>query len=194
MKLVDDPRSYAFGDPKARMHGADAYRVNFAIGTTADGSYRSFIPEADLTTRLVPAEGKHYHSDARTSVIDFESRITHEVAPYYLAHLKAMGLPMQITTAELQPQLVAAGIDVNKALADVGSRLTPSEQKLVSDTLAKPVPLRYYFIVDGTISVEPTTGRLVDVHSTEEGVAVKPDLTGASALGEVLQKYSAIPR
>ena len=35
MQLVDDPRAYAFGNAKAVMRGAGAYRVNFAMGTTA---------------------------------------------------------------------------------------------------------------------------------------------------------------
>jgi hypothetical protein len=193
MQLVDDPREYAFGNKNATMHGAGGYRVNFAMGTTAKGSYRSFIPEANATAPLVLVEGRHYHADARVSVIDFKTNLTHLVAPYYLAHLRAMGLPMQITTAELQPQLVAAGIDVNRALADVGSRLTPAEQQLVSTTLSKPIPLRYYFIADGMVSIEPKTGALIDVHSTAEGVAVKPDLSGAAALNTVLQRYSSIP-
>jgi Porin PorA len=193
MQLVDDPRSYAFGNPKATMHPAGGYRVNFAMGTTATGSYRSYIPEADATTPLVLTEGRHYHADARVSVIDFASKLMRPVAPYYLAHLRAMGLPMQITSAQLQPQLVAAGVDVNRALADVGSRLSPAEQQLVTDTLSKPIPLRYYFIVDGTVSIEPKTGALIDVHSSAEGVAVKPDLSGAAALDTVLQKYSSIP-
>ncbi len=193
MQVVNDPRSYAFGDPKATMHPAGAYRVNFAMSTTGNGSYRSYIPEADATTPLALVEGRHYHADARVSVIDFSSKLTRPVAPYYLAHLRALGLPMQITTAELQPQLAAAGIDVNRALADVGPRLTPAEQRLVTETLSKSIPLRYYFIVNGTVSIEPKTGALVDVHSTEEGVAVKPDLGGASALNSLLARYSSIP-
>ncbi|HEY5012165.1 MAG TPA: porin PorA family protein, partial [Acidimicrobiia bacterium] len=193
MQLVDDPREYAFGDPKALMSAAGSYRVNFAMGTKATGSYRSFIPEAGVSAPLKLVEDRHFHDDGRVSVIDFSTKLLHPVAPYYLAHLQAIGLPMQITTAQLQPQLVAAGVDVNKALADVGSQLTPAERTLVTDTLSRPIPLRYYFIADGIISIEPKTGALIDVHSTQEGVAVKPDLSGAAALNKVLQKYSSIP-
>ena len=94
-------------------HATGAYRVNFALGTNADGKYRSYIPEADASTPLVLAEGRHYHADAHVTVIDFTSKLEAPVAPYYRAHLAAMGLPMHVTVAQLQPQLQAAGIDVN---------------------------------------------------------------------------------
>jgi hypothetical protein len=193
MKMVADPRQFAFGEPTAIMHAAGSFRVNFAMGTAANGNYLSYIPEADAVSHLTLAEGPHYHSDARATVIDFASNLEKPVAPYYLAHLKAMGLPMQVDPALLLPRLASNGIDVTRALADVGPRLTPAESKLVSDTLAKKVPLQYYFISTGLISIEPTTGALVDVHTQQHGVAVKPDLSGASVLQPLLDKYAAIP-
>jgi hypothetical protein len=141
----------------------------------------------------VLAEGEHYHSDARIEVIDFTSRMEKPVAPYYRAHLEAMGLPMQVTAAQLQGQLAAVGIDVNGALADVLPLLTPDESALLAATLAKPVPLHYFFFVDGSISIEPKTGALVDVHAQREGVAVQPDLTAVASLAPLLTKYAAIP-
>jgi hypothetical protein len=194
MKFLDDPRAFAFGKPSATLqHAPGAYRINFAMGTTADGKYRSYIPEADAAIRLVLAEGEHYHSDARIDVIDFTSRMEKPVAPYYRAHLEAMGLPMQVTAAQLQGQLAGFGIDVNGALADVLPLLTPDESALLAATLAKPVPLHYFFFVDGLISIEPKTGALVDVHAQREGVAVQPDLTAVASLAPLLTKYAAIP-
>jgi hypothetical protein len=193
MKFVADPSQYAFGDPQATMHAAGSYRVNFSMGTTSDGTYRAFIPEADTIVPLTLVRPLHYDANAGTDVISFSSKLETPVAPYYLTHLKAMGLPMQVTSAELQPQLVAAGIDMGKALADVGSRLTPAESSLLLTTLAKPVPLRYFFVADGVISIEPRTGVLVDVNTSKEGVAVQPDLSGATALQPLLNKYADIP-
>ena len=193
MELVDDPRQYAFGDPTPHA-GAGTYRVNFAMGTTAGGSYLAYIPEADASTKLVLARSLHYHADAHVNVIDFTSKLERPVAPYYLAHLtKDMGLPTQVTAAQLQPLLLASGIDVTKALADVGPKLTPQESALLGATLAKPVTLNYFFIADGLVSIEPKTGALVDVHAQREGVAVQPDLAGVAALKPLLDKYSSIP-
>jgi hypothetical protein len=104
-----------------------------------------------------------------------------------------MGLPMEVSAAQLQPTLLAAGIDIARALADAGPYLTPAEVATVGATLAKPVPLHYFFVVDGTISIEPKTGALISVHSNAEGVAVQPDFSNANALKPILQKYSAIP-
>ncbi len=194
MKFLDDPRQFAFGNPNAAMkHAAGAYRVNFALGTSADGKYRSYLPEIDASTPLVLAERRHYHADARTSVIDFTSKLEAPVAPYYRAHLAAMGLPMHVTVAQLQPQLQAAGIDVNRALADVLPRLTPDESKLLSTALAGPIALRYFFFADGLVSIEPKTGALIDVHAQREGVSVRPDLSGVATLQPLLDKYAEIP-
>jgi hypothetical protein len=193
MKMVNDPRQYAFGKPSNVMHAAGSYRITFAMGTKLSGSYLAYIPEADALVHLAPLQGAHYHGDAHVTVVDFSSRLEKPVAPYYLAHLKAMGLPMQVTAAQLEPLLSANGIDVNRALADVGSRLNAAESRLVSSTLAKSVPLRYYFVDNGHISIEPRTGALIDVHAQEQGVAVKPDLAGASVLQPLLHKYAAIP-
>ncbi len=193
MRVLDDPRSFAFGKPTATMHPNGAYRINFAPGTSIRGTYRSYIPEADASTPLVPVEGRHYHSDARIDVMDFTSKLEQPVAPYYRTHLEAMGLPMQVTVAQLQPQLAAAGVDVTKTLADVVPLLTPDESKLLAATLANPIPLEYFFLAEGRVSIEPKTGALVDVHAQREGVAVRPDLTGASALQPLLDKYASIP-
>jgi len=193
MQMVSDPRQIAFGDPKAVMHAAGAYRINFAMGTNAKGSYRAFIPEEDATNNLVLVEGPHAHPDSHISVLDFKSKLNGPVAPYYLAHLKKMGLPTEVTAAQLAPVLLADGIDVPKALADVGPVLKPAETKLVNDTLAKSVPLHYFFLSDGLVSIEPKTGALIDVHTQQQGVAVQPDLSGASVLQPMLKRYAAIP-
>ena len=58
--------------------------MNFAMGTTSDGSYRAFIPEADVTTPLTLVRGPHHHADADATVIDFSSKLETPVAPYYL--------------------------------------------------------------------------------------------------------------
>jgi len=193
MKMVSDPRQVAFGDPKAVMHAAGAFRVNFAMGTSANGRYLAYIPEEDAVSQLTLVEGAHTHRDAHIKVLDFASKLNGPVAPYYLEHLRKMGAPMQVTAAQLAPVLLADGIDVNRALADVGPLLTPAESKLVSETLAKSVRLRYFFLSDGLISIEPRTGALIDVHTQQQGIAVQPDLSGASVLQPLLDKYAAIP-
>jgi len=193
MTLVEDPRQFAFGDPAATMHGEGGYRINFALGTEASGSYLAYIPEADVTTPLMLVSGPHHHDEGDTTVIDFATKLEAPVAPYYLAHLRALGLPMEITAAQMAPQLTAAGIDVNQALADVAARLTPAEAELIAGVLTAAVPLNYFFVVDGTVSIEPTTGALIDVHSRQEGVAVQPDLSGVGTLQPLLDKYAEIP-
>ncbi len=193
MTLGEDPRQFASGDPAATMHGAGGYRINFALGTEASGSYRAYIPEADVTTPLMLVSGPHHHAEGDTTVIDFATKLEAPVAPYYLAHLRALGLPMEVSAAEMAPQLTAAGIDVNQALADLAPRLTPAEAELIAGVLTAAIPLNYFFVVDGMVSIEPTTGALIDVHSRQEGVAVQPDLSGVGMLQPLLDKYAEIP-
>jgi hypothetical protein len=193
MKLVNDPRQFAFGDPANTIHANNSLRINWPMGAVAQSGYQSYIVEADTTIPLTLVQGKHFHQNAGVSVIDFGSKSTHQVAPYYLAHLKAQGLPMQLTAAQITPQLEAAGVGITKALTDVAPHLTASEQQLLATTLSNPIPLKYFWVVDGTISVEPRTGALVSVHANHEGLAVQPDLSGAAPLNDLLAKYSTIP-
>jgi hypothetical protein len=141
----------------------------------------------------VLVSGPHHHEEGSTTVIDFATKVEAPVAPYYRAHLQSMGLPMEVTAAEMAPLLEAAGIDVNQALADVAPRLTPAESELIAGVLSAAIPLNYFFVVDGTVSIEPETGALIDVHSQQEGVAVQPDLNGVAALQPLLDKYADIP-
>jgi hypothetical protein len=142
---------------------------------------------------MVLVRGPHYDGQAGITVIDFSIKLEAPVAGYYRTHLAEMGLPMQVTAAELQPRLLAAGINIPQALADIGSRLTPAESALLGTTLATPVPLRYFFKVDAVVSIEPKTGALIAVDSKQEGVEVQPDLSGATALQPLLDKYADIP-
>jgi hypothetical protein len=193
MKFTGSAGNYAFDDLNATMHNGGSYRVNFAMGTQRDGTYYAFIPEADAKVPLQFVRGPHYSSAAGVDVVDFSSKLDTPVAPYYLEHLKAMGLPMEVSAAQLQPTLLAAGIDIAKALGAAAPYLTPAESATVAATLAKPVPLHYFFVVDGTISIEPKTGALVSVHSNAEGVAVQPDFSSANVLKPILDRYSALP-
>ena len=175
------------------MHAAGSYRVNFSMGTKANGSYFAYIPEADVLSHLTLVRPLHSHPGVNISVIDFSSNEEKPVAPYYLKHLKAMGLPMQITGAQLEPQLIAAGIDVNQALADVGPHLTAAGKQLIAQVLAKPVKLNYFFIDKGMVSIEPKTGALIDVRTQSQGIAVQPDLSGVGILAPLLNEYISIP-
>jgi DUF3068 family protein len=193
MKFTGGAGNYAFGDPNATMHNGGSYRVNFAMGTQRDGTYYAFIPEADTQVALQYVRGPHYSPAAGVDVTDFSSKLLAPVAPYYLEHLKAMGLPMEVSAVQLQPTLLASGIDIAKAIAAAGPYLSPAESATIAATLAKPVPLHYFFVVDGAISIEPKTGALVSVHSNAEGVAVQPDFSNANVLKPILEKYSALP-
>jgi hypothetical protein len=193
MKFTGAAGNYAFGDPTATMHNAGSYRVNFAMGTKSDGTYYAYVPETDSQVPLTYVRGPYHSSAAGIDVIDFSSKLQAPVAPYYLEHLRAMGLPMEVSAAQLQPTLLASGIDIAKALAAAGPYLTPAESATVTATLAKPVPLHYFFVMDGTISIDPKTGALVSVHSNAEGVAVQPDFSSANVLKPILEKYSALP-
>ena len=194
MKFVDDPRQFAFGNPKATMkHATGAYRVNFALGTDRRRQVLGATSrKRTASTPLVLAEDRHYHADARVSVIDFTSKLEAPVAPYYRAPA-AMGLPMHVSVAQLQPQLQAAGIDIEQRAGRYAAPLDAGRVGAAVPTLAGRSPLQYFFFADGLVSIEPKTGALIDVHAQREGVAVRPDMSGVAALQPLLDKYSAIP-
>ena len=120
MTLVDDPRQFAFGDPTATMHGAGGVPDQLRPRHEGSGSYLAYIPEADVTTPLVLVSGPHHHAEGDTTVIDFATKLKPR-GPLLPGPPPSEGLPMEITAAQIAPQLMAAGIDVNQALADVGA-------------------------------------------------------------------------
>jgi len=192
MKFVKSPDSWAYV-PANVTDRAGSYRIQLPLGTTANGTYYVWNNETATAAKLVDPSPLHHHPAAGVGVIDFHGNVDHEVTPAYRNWLAAQGFPMTITSAQVQAQLRAQGINVDAALKDVGSLLTPQESATLARTLGRPIALQYFYVYRGRVSIEPHTGSVMDVHTQSEGLEVKPDLSGVAALRPLFAKYSSIP-
>jgi hypothetical protein len=79
---------------------------------------------------------------------------------------------------------------LNALLASV---LTPDDAAAVAAELAKPINLDYEFYFVGNVAVEPETGAIVALEGVTEGIQVRPDLSGFTALQPRLAAYAGNP-
>jgi hypothetical protein len=192
MELQDGDDSWAF-DPSNEVDRSGSYRIQLPLGTSHDEEYPIWNNETSQTSMLVPEDPLHYHPAAATQVVDFTGSLDHAVTPAYRQWLAANDFPMTIAPDQIQAQLAARGVNVAAALAEVGPRLSAQESAVLADALGNPIPIDYFFVYEGHVSIEPRTGSIMDVHTRTEGLAVKPDLSGVAKLQPLLEKYSSIP-
>jgi hypothetical protein len=111
----------------------------------------------------------------------------------YLAELnKVVPLPESLTLAQLEPQLKAAGLDVDAVLRAVAPVITTQDFVTLARLAAKPIPLQYVSSFEGKVAVEPSTGAEVDVAATES-VGAKPMLADMATLQTVIARYPDVP-
>lgn len=194
MALQADPRTELFGQQQTVPAAAGTYRINWPLGTSASGTYRSFMPETATAAVLRHGRGPAPLAGTGLQAVTFTSTTTDTpVSAQYRAWLGRNGFPLQLTPTQLLPRLAALGVDVPQVLAAITPQLTPAEQAAVDRALTQPIPLRYSYSNAGTVAIEPDTGALLHVTTTSEVVSVSPDLSGLAALQPVLQRFAAVP-
>jgi hypothetical protein len=193
MELRNSRLSYAFGNRLDVMTSiGGSYRINLPMGTTSAGRYTVWAPEIDATVAAIPTGAAHHSAIANTQVITFKVDFEHHVASYYLAYLKRNGFPSALSSESLATELRAHGASTTQVLQAATPYLTSSQLASLRTTIARlRVPLEYFYFEKGQISIQPSTGALVDAKSTREGVAVAPDL---SALHSLAASLSHLPR
>jgi hypothetical protein len=192
MQNVKSADSWTFF-PSATADRSGAYRLQFPLGISPTGNYPVWSNETGTAVKLSQPSAVHHDAAAGVSVIDFQGSLNAPVTKAYRHWLAANNFPMSLTPKQLQDQLKARGLDVNAALAAVNGKLSPNQALVLANTLGRSVPLNYRYVYKGSVSLEPHTGAIVNVHTRLEGIAVKPDLSGVSAITPMLVEFSSIP-
>lgn len=193
MAFENGPQTEMFGQP-AVTDIAGSYRVNFPLSTTADGRYPVWNTETDTAVTVTNGRGPRAQPGVTgVQVIDFTNVVNGPVSPYYHTWLVHHGFPSSISPAQLEPRLAAYGVNVPALLATLGPLLTPAQSALVGHVLSTPVPLDYTYFYRGVVAVEPTTGALIWVDTTAEGLKAAPSLTGVDQLRPILSAHAGVP-
>lgn len=192
MRNIRSPRSWAI-EPSNVVDRSGSYSINLPLGTSTARTYALWKSEVGATETLradttVPSRVNGVATIGLsatlppTPVIDAQQ-----------ASLVAQGLPGELTGAQVQSRLTAAGVDLAAATRTLASVLTPAELTQAAAVLAKPVPLRYVWSATGAMAVNPTTGALVKVPSDAITVSVQPDMSGVGQLGTMLAAHAQAP-
>ena len=191
MTLDADPRSWAY-DPANVVDRLGSYRLNFPLGTKADGAYQVWNNETGATITLGKGT-KTRLAKADIDVIQFPISYRRPVADYLGPRLTTLGLPAEITPAQLGARLAGAGLDLQALAAALGPKLSAEQAASLGELLRTPLPLRYEFFFEEVVSVEPRTGIIVDLNVTSEGFAAKPDLSSLAAIEPILAANASVP-
>lgn len=193
MQLVDSPASFAFGNPADSMKPGASYRINLPLSTESNRTYTAWAPETASTVSLTPTGPAHKDANSGDKVVTFNSNLDHQVAPYYLSYLRTEGMPATLSPASVEADLAAHGANVTQVESAVDPYLSAGQKATLADTLAEPIPLTYSYFQQGQVSVEPTTGAIVDAGSSREGVSVTPDLAAMAPAEQILAPYASLP-
>lgn len=169
---------------------AGSYYVMLPLGfDETDVSFSMYKPETGTTYRIftTPAAPTEQVAGLRVTRLAGTLAAT-PVSPAYRGVLATQGLPMELTPAQVAAQLAAAGVPVD-AIGALDAILTPDEQAILADALAKPVPLQYFAYGSGSVAAEHNTGMMVQLRDIVDGISVKPDLSGLGPLVGILERH-----
>lgn len=193
MAFENGSQTMMFGQP-AKTDIAGSYRVNFPLGTSASGHYPVWSPETDSVAVLTGGHGPEaLPGVSGVQVVEFASQVAGPATVYYRKWLLDNGFPGSISPTQLLPRLEALGVSVPDLQATFLPVLTPAQRSLVEQALASPVPIDYSYLYKGTVAIEPRTGILVRVDTTEEAVTAAPSLAGMEQLAPLVRQHIAIP-
>lgn len=189
MENRDDPRSWSFS-PEHPIDPAGSYRVTLPLGASADGEYRIWENEPG---RSFPMVGDPAQARVRRGGVTLrgfrEVWRGAPVAPYYRAELRKQGFAVEQTFPQFAAGLADGGVDVEGALDALG----PENATVVAAAREARLPLRFVRDNDGRALVEPRTGAIVDLLSSEEAIRAAPDLAPLDDLRDALGREPAPP-
>ena len=194
LENVADERAFAY-DPANVVDRSGVYRVNLPFDTAGGQTHPIYQNEIEDTYQMVPDDSSTVTDIEGVGVEVFTAEATElPLSETYLRTLDQMvPLPESVTLDQLEPHLLAAGIDVAGVTEALAPVITPADAAAFAELAARPIGLQYVQSFTGNAAVEPVTGAQVRVDVTSESVGVRPELTSLPALQEILGHYPEVP-
>lgn len=190
---VADERAYTFERDNV-VDRSGSYRLHLPFDTSRDETYLIYSPETD-TTYPITVDPATPTSDVEgltlSNFVANESEVP--VTEAYLRDLgKAVALPRELTLEQMEPHLLAAGVDVDALLAALLPVLSPADTATLVEFAEQPIGLDYVMSFSGRLGIEPVTGAEVQV-SVAESIGARPRLDTLPDLLAVLDSYPEVP-
>jgi Porin PorA len=192
MANLADPRAWAF-TPDHIVDRSGTFRLQFPFDTKST-TYLGYKNEIEMSYEIMPAEPPEGEAGGFNTRNFHATKTATPVTPQYLAALgKIVPLPTELGLDKLQPILANAGFDISVELPQLLPNLSPEDTQTILGLAAKPIQLQYEMAFEGSDSVEPYTGSIVDVTEVKETVSAKPTGDSVTTLTTLLQKYPNAP-
>jgi hypothetical protein len=193
MENVDDARAYAF-EPSNVVDRSGSFRVNLPFGTDAEGVYEIYSNDIGTTYEMRPDTANPVVDEAGLELRNFVGSVDAEpMDPAYFEELSgSVSLPTEMTLDQLEPQLLAMGVDVEAIVAAISPVISAEDMATLVAATGEPIGLDYFVSFDGQAAIETTTGAQVHVSATE-AVLARPQLTALPVLIDVLGNYPQVP-
>jgi hypothetical protein len=188
VRNVFDDRAVAFGSNAVDRKGA--YFPNLPFGVDNKRTYPIWNNEAG-TPYLMHRDGDPATTKVHgLTVLRMTGTLsTTPVASYYQQELSKLGLPLQLTPAQLQAQIEATGVKASDVLDGLTRVLSADEMATVLGTFASPMPLQYSTSLTGDALIEQSTGIVISTHSVKS-FFVAPDPSSIRPVKTILDKHS----
>jgi hypothetical protein len=184
-RYVDSNGNRNQGLPVDRV---DNYFPLLPMDTSKDGSYLFWKEETGMgfTLEFINEEEKE-----GVTVYNFSGSFTD--VPVNGAYLGFLELPQEMTQERVRAFLASAGVDTTSLISQANRVMSPEDLQTLNQALQGNYPLNYFWSQDMELSVEPKSGRPVDVYKDVESLSVKADLTRLTKLADMSAKYAQDP-
>jgi hypothetical protein len=194
MQNVADPRAWAFEETNV-LDRTGTYRVNFPMKLDPGTVLPSYKDET--ATRLSVATDDAVLGEKPNGVEQVVMRSEGTNVPLTATYLAALDevvpLPRSLTLLQLQPALLAAGVDVDATLTALVPVISQEDLSVLGALAGNPIPLQYVISYEGVTTVNPVTGTVLDVQGISETVSALPAPTALPPLLDVLGRYTEVP-
>lgn len=194
MQNLKSPQAWAFKETNV-LDRAGTYRINFPMKLTPGTVFPSYKDET--ATRLeVPSDPAILPEKPNgvTQVVLRAEGANVPLTDAYLQQLDSMmPMPRQLTLVQLQPALLAAGVDVDATLKALVPVISQADLSILGGLAGNPIKLQYVTSFAATTTVNPPTGANLDVKGVSESVGAMPDAAALPPLLDVLGRYMDVP-
>jgi hypothetical protein len=184
---VKDDRAFAWKTENV-VDREGTYYPLLPFDTSKDRTYKVWKNEINEA-----AESEFVNEEEKEGVTVYNFKGSFENKEVTPTYIEVLGLPQQMTFADIKPVLVAMGVDVDNLIALATQRLSPEDLQALNQALQAAIPVTYLWSMETEISVEPKTGSPVDAYKDHETLSMKVDLTKMMGVFAVLTKYAQDP-
>lgn len=183
----DDDRAYDW-IPSNMVDRTGAYTVAVPMGASFDEVYPVWKAEV---AKIVDAKFTEKVEREGVSLYDLSIPVADEpVSPVFI---ELLGFPSEISFDQLKGQMSALGVDLDALLGMAMQIMTPEDQQAVLQASQEPIQILYYWTGTQDAGIEPKTGSVAIVISSDEYVSMAPDFSALTPLFQVLMKYASDP-